>query len=212
MNEQAAYAKASSLSEGVYERLEGNPLPDDYASRNGIDSLGVLTVSEYFTAMKEIEMLWPQIAGKTVVEIGAGIGMLALQMAKFAKRVYAIEADPAWAWVFTEFLYAVKPGNLTYIFGNAQEMVGVIHADVAVVYTRSDVAGMKAIAAQFAPTVVHGPLVSFKDRYPISEEELALVERVAARLGIDKFKSRGFARADIEAALAAEFFTSVEGK
>lgn len=204
MNEQDAYDATERAVEQAYESLEGSEDAMAHAERNGIDSLGVLTINEYFTALKEIEVLWPSIKGKTVVEIGAGVGMLALQMAKFAKRVYAIEADPAWSWVFTEHLYRLKPPNLTFIFGRAQEMVGLLHADVAVFYTRSDVAGMKAISAQFAPVVIHGPLVDFKTRHNVSAQDWDLVERVAKRLGTDGFGIRGFKKADIDAAVAAE--------
>lgn len=204
-NEQEAYQRAEDAAEAIYAKLEGSGVVEDFAERSGINSLGVLTVSSYYSAMQEIEALWPQIKNQTVVEIGAGVGMLALQMAKFAKKVYAIEADPSWTWVFTEYLYAIKPRNLTFIFGNAEEMVGKIHADVAVIYTCSDVAGMKALAAKFAPRIIHGPLVSFNKRHQITGDEIAFVERVAARLGTERFGMRGFTRADVDAAVAAEW-------
>jgi hypothetical protein len=47
------------------------------------------------------------------------------------------------------------------MFGSADEFVGCIRADVAVVCTRSDVNGMTLVGRQFAPTVidVYGELI-----------------------------------------------------
>ncbi len=204
MNEQDAYEEAEFTIESVYANLEGSADAQAYSEQNGIGSLNILTISSYFNALQEIHALWRKIKGLTVVEIGAGVGMLAIQMAKFAKRVYAIEADPAWSWVFTQQLYRIKPPNLTFIFGRAQELVGLIHADVAVVYTRSDVAGMREMASQFAPEVIIGPLVDFEKRHNIDTHQLQFVMRVADRLGTDGFGLRGFKQADIDAAIRAE--------
>ena len=204
MSEQEAYARAERLIETVYESNEGSDLVMSYMDRHGVNSLCVLTVDSYRDALQEIEKLWPRIKGKIVVEIGAGVGMLAIQMAKFAKRVYAIEADPAWAWVFTDALYAVKPANLTYIFGRAQEMVGILKADVAVIYTNSDVGGMAKLASEFAPAVIRGPLVPFADRTVADPEDIAFAERVAARIGVQRFGVCGFDKRDLDAAIDAE--------
>jgi len=179
VSEQEAYARAERLIEKVYESNEGSDLVMNYMDRNGVNSLCVLTAVSYRDALQEIENLWPRIKGKIVVEIGAGVGMLAIQMAKFAKRVYAIEADPTWAWVFTDALYALKPANLIYIFGRAQEIVGLIKADVAVIYTNSDVGGMAKLAAEFAPGVIRGPLVPFADRMIADPEDIAFAEPTA---------------------------------
>jgi predicted RNA methylase len=204
MNEQYAYAAAERNIEMVYATNNGSDLVMDYMERSGVNSLCILTVDSYRDALAEIERLWPRIKDKTVVEIGAGVGMLAVQMAKFAKRVYAIESDPAWAWVFTDALYAIKPPNLTYIFGRAQEMVGILKADVAVIYTNSDVGGMAKLASEFAPVVIRGPLVPFGDRMLADPEDIALAQRVAARIGIQNFGVRGFTQRDLDAAIAAE--------
>jgi hypothetical protein len=45
-----------------------------------------------------------------------------------------------------------KPRNMSYICGSADELVGYIRTDVAVICTHSDVSGMKLIAQQFAPS------------------------------------------------------------
>ena len=54
-------------------------------------------------------MLAPWIDGKRVIEVGAGVGFLAIEMAKRAKSVIAIECDPAWSWIFTQPLQLHKP-------------------------------------------------------------------------------------------------------
>lgn len=104
----------------------------------------------------------PQIAGKTAVEIGGGIGLLALHMGHIAKRVYCIEANPMWSWCFASVLLQSKPKNVSFLFGAADEFVGAIKADVAVFCTHSDVTGMGLVAAQFAPVVidVYGELIA----------------------------------------------------
>ena len=101
-------------------------------------------------------ILWglrDRIRDKVVVEIGAGIGVLAIEMAKIAKHVFAIEADPAFAWVFCEELYKTKPDNLTWIFDKAENLVDVVRADVAVVVTGSDEVALRELAGRFAPEV-----------------------------------------------------------
>jgi predicted RNA methylase len=95
-----------------------------------------------------------RIKGKTVVEIGGGIGLLSLHMGHTAKRVYCIEANPMWSWVFAGTLLSQKPKNVSYLFGSADEFLGCIKADVAIICTHSDVQGMKLVAQQFAPVVI----------------------------------------------------------
>ena len=88
------------------------------------------------------------------MEIGGGIGLLALHMGLIAKRVYCIEANPMWSWTFASVLLKSKPKNVSFLFGAADEFVGAIGGDVAIYCTHSDVQGMRLIAAQFAPMVV----------------------------------------------------------
>jgi hypothetical protein len=95
-----------------------------------------------------------RIRGKDVIEIGAGVGVLACELAKHARRVFAVEADPGWNWAFVRHLYRHKPNNLTWIFDNAQALVGLLHVDVAVVVTGSDSANLRTLGGQFAPDVV----------------------------------------------------------
>lgn len=180
-NREAAHILAESWIERIYETFDGSDIVASFHDRHGIDSLLILTVASYYGAQAEVQKLIPSIEGKTVVEIGSGVGMLALQMARYASHVWAIEADPAWSWVFTNCLYAIKPPNLTWIFGRAQDMIGMIHADVAVVYTRSDVKGMGAIARHMAPVLIRGPLVSLEERYQemMTPEQLAYAQEIA---------------------------------
>lgn len=99
-------------------------------------------------------MLTPRIQGKTVIEIGGGIGLLSLHLGLVAKRVFCIEANPMWSWTFAATLLARKPKNVSFLFGAADEFRGIIRADVALFCTHSDVDGMRTIAGSFAPEVI----------------------------------------------------------
>lgn len=159
MGEQASLS--ATLNE-VYEAMEGNEAAHEYSERHGIASAAVLTVVDDNHAMLLVERLRPQIEGKTVVEIGGGIGLLALHMGHVAKRVYCIEANPMWSWTFAEVLLKQKPRNVSYLFGSADEFLGCIKGDVALFCTHSDVTGMRLVASQFAPVVVdvYGELIA----------------------------------------------------
>lgn len=138
----------------VYERMEGSDASTEYSERHNINSAAVLTVIDDETASLIVETIADRIRGKTVVEIGGGIGLLALHMGTVAKRVYCIEANPMWSWTFAGVLLKQKPRNVSYLFGSADEFLGLIKADVAVYCTHSDVQGMGLVAAQFAPVVI----------------------------------------------------------
>jgi predicted O-methyltransferase YrrM len=147
--------------DAVYEAMERSQTALDYSERHGIASAAVLTVLDDNHALLIAERLRPRIEGKTVVEIGGGIGLLALHMGHVAKRVYCIEANPMWSWAFAEVLLRAKPRNVSFLFGAADEFLDAIRGDVAVFCTHSDVAGMGLVAAQFASTVidVYGELI-----------------------------------------------------
>jgi predicted RNA methylase len=146
----------------VYTAYEGSEVLEDYSARHGIKSAGVLTVYDDEVAALVALSIAPQIEGKTVIEIGGGIGLLALHMGHIAKRVYCIEANPIWASCFLAALLANKPKNVSYLLGAADEFLGQIKADVAVFCTHSGVESMKLVAAQFAPVVidVYGELIA----------------------------------------------------
>lgn len=138
----------------VYNEMEGSEALQTYCERHGVNSAGVLTVLDDNHAILIAERLRPRIEGKTVVEIGGGIGLLALHMGMIAKRVYCIEASPIWSWIFAGVLLNAKPRNVSYLFGAADEFLGAIKGDVAVFCTHSDVQGMGMVASQFAPVVI----------------------------------------------------------
>ena len=140
--------------DGVYEAMEGSDASLAYSERHGIKSQAVLTVTDDETAGLIAEHLAPRIEGKTVVEIGGGIGLLALHLGMYAKRVYCIEANAMWSWTFASLLLQFKPRNVSYLFGAADEFLGGIRGDVAIYCTHSDVKGMGLVAAQFAPVVI----------------------------------------------------------
>jgi len=61
-----------------------------FAERHNIHSAPKLTVIGDEMAELVCQHLAPRIAGRTVVEIGGGIGLLSLAMASVAKRVFCI--------------------------------------------------------------------------------------------------------------------------
>lgn len=133
--------------------LDQEPDFCEYHERHGTRSACILTVTNDEKAAQIAEYLRERIEGKIVVEVGAGIGLLACHLAHVAKRVYAIELDPAWSSVFVAFLYRHKPANLTFVFGRAEDAPHVA-ADVAVFCTHSAQAELTRAASRFAPVVI----------------------------------------------------------
>ena len=147
-------SEMSRMMNTIYNAMEGSDASTAYSERHGINAQAVLTVTDDEEAGLIAEHLAPRIEGKTVVEIGGGIGLLALHMGMIAKRVYCIEANPLWSWAFATALLHAKPRNVSFLFGSADEFVGAIKGDVAIYCTHSDVTGMGLVAAQFAPVVI----------------------------------------------------------
>lgn len=143
-----------AMLDEVYEAMEGSDLSLAYSERHGIVAQAVLTINDDDIAGQLASRLAPRIEGKTVVEIGGGIGLLALHMGQYAKRVYCIEANPMWSSVFAWSLIQNKPRNVSFLFGAADEFIGTIRGDVSIYCTHSDVKGMGLVAAQFAPVVI----------------------------------------------------------
>lgn len=141
-------------TEGVYHRLDGDEGMRAYHLRHGIESLRILTAYEDSRVARMVAMVRSHIEGKVVIEIGAGVGLFACKCAELASKVYAIEADPAWSWLFTKYLYKEKPTNLTWIFGRAQDMIGKIKADTVLVVTNSDIQNMIWLGRQLGPRVL----------------------------------------------------------
>lgn len=142
-----------AMVEEYYEAMNGSPMLEEYHRRHGTESACILTVYDDERAEELAEYLRPRIEDKVVVEIGAGIGLLACHMAGIARKVYAIEVDPAWTSCFVAALYAKKPTNLTFIFGRAEDAPP-ITADVAVFCTHSGHFAMYRAASLFAPEVI----------------------------------------------------------
>ena len=145
----------------TYAAMEGSEIAQVYSARHGLESAAVLTIIDDETASLVNAHLVPRIEGKTVVEIGGGIGLLACYLAVFAKRVFCIEANPMWSSAYLHCLHAGKPKNLSYLFGAADEFTGMIEADVALFCTHSGIDSMRKAAALFAPVVidVYGELI-----------------------------------------------------
>jgi predicted RNA methylase len=146
--------KLAEILDGTYQAMEGSDASIAYSERHNINSAAVLTVIDDETAGLIAEHLAPRIEGRTVVEIGGGIGLLSLHMGHIAKRVYCIEANPMWSWTFAEVLLRRKPKNVSFLFGAADEFLGGIKGDVAIFATHSDVTGMRLVAQQFASVVI----------------------------------------------------------
>lgn len=163
----------------VYESMQGSEASERYSERHGIKSQAILTITDDEAAFRVAEHLAPRIEGKTVVEIGGGIGLLALHLGQFAKRVYCIEANPMWSWIFAGTLLHNKPKNVSFLFGSADEFVGTIKGDVAIYLTHSGVTPMRVTAMHFAPVVidVYGELVA---EHPERFDELARTLRAIA--------------------------------
>ncbi len=138
----------------IYHDIEGSKEAEEFHKKHMTPSCGVITAYDTFKCQQIVTKIASRIYNKTVIEIGAGVGLLSIAMATISKQVYAIEVDPAWAWAFTKILYDIKPPNLTYIFGKAESMIDILHGDVAVIVTRSGHEEMKAIARKLACEVI----------------------------------------------------------
>lgn len=139
-----------------YEALDGDQsgVTGRYRDRHETESACILTITSVEQASRVVAWIDDRIKGKTIVEVGAGVGIFALALAKRAAHVYAIESDPCWTWAFVQHLYETKPSNLTWIFGQAEELRGRIGGDIAIVLTRSGIPRMRKIARFFAPEVI----------------------------------------------------------
>lgn len=144
----------SDVIDLVYDVMDGDEDLMRYHAEHGTPSLLILTQFNQECAAETVKVMADDIRDKRVIEIGAGIGFLAIEMAKIAKSVFAIEVDPAWSWTFTHSLYRHKPKNLTWVFGTAESVADWLNGDVAVICTRSGVEQMRDIAYRMAPKVL----------------------------------------------------------
>lgn len=156
--------------------MEETPEACGYSDRHNIQAAAVLTICEDRMAAELAEWLAPSIKGKVVIEIGGGIGLLALHMAEYAEKVWCIEANPLWSSAFVHMLYQKKPKNVSYLFGAADEFAGQITGDVALFATHSGIKSMLAVGRLFAPTVIdiYGEMIN---RNPKAFDPLAVALR-----------------------------------
>jgi hypothetical protein len=148
-----AYDEARAGAVSMQSTFGESAAEERYDAAHGVQSKHWLTILRPEDAVWIVERLGQRIIGKTVVEIGAGIGVLAIEMSKVAKRVFAIESDPKWGVVFARHMYRNKPTNLTWILDSAESVVDLIRGDIAVVVTGSDEVNLRALAARFASDV-----------------------------------------------------------
>lgn len=155
-------------------------LGEAYSARHGVNAQPNLTVTEDQVAAALADRLAPRIRGKTVIDIGGAFGLLALHLSTFASRVFVVEANPVYSAAYIELLHSEKPRNLTFLFGDAREFIGLLKVDVAVVCTHSDVGGMMSVARQIADMAidVHGEMIAAN---PAGFDEWARNARSAAR-------------------------------
>lgn len=83
----------NDLLDRVYTEFEGSQLMEAYSRRHGVRAASVLTVTTDEHAQLITRWLTPRVKGKTVIEIGAGLGLLALHLGTVAKRVYAAVSE-----------------------------------------------------------------------------------------------------------------------
>jgi hypothetical protein len=126
----------------------------DYDRRMGIEAKHHQTVGDAMDATWIIDRAKDRIVDKVVIEIGAGVGHLALELARHAKHVFAIEVDCEFSREFAAELYKTRPRNLTWIFDRAESMVDILKGEVAMVVTGSDDVYLRELAGKFAPDVI----------------------------------------------------------
>lgn len=133
-----------------------------FAKRHGVRSAFNLTVATDEVAALIAAHLEPKVRNKTVVDVGGGIGLLGLHLADIAAHVFVIEANPVWSLAYLDLFHKQKPSNMSFCFGAAEEFVGRITADIAIVATHSDVANMMSMAGRFAPDTIdiYGELIA----------------------------------------------------
>jgi tRNA G37 N-methylase Trm5 len=173
-------SETDSIGEQIdmaYDALEGCEEVMKYHARHGTPSLSILTQLNPKTAVETAEKLGAWLDGKDIIEIGAGVGFLAIEMARRAKSVIAIESDPAWSWIFTQSLYKHKPKNLTWVFGSAETMAGKLTADACLVFTRSGILEMRDIASRFSKVV----LFPYQDLPDYFNRKVSLAEELVWR-------------------------------
>lgn len=148
----------------VYEWGHGEGIDTVMNFNQGQKAQLILTNTDWQKAKLKIDKIADRIREMRIVEIGAGVGYAAIEMAKHATFVTAIESDPAWNWIFCKHLYKIKPDNLIWVFGDARKFEIPYDYDfggdprkpydVCIIFTRSGVEQMKKIGEEFANEVI----------------------------------------------------------
>lgn len=134
-----------------------------FNKRSGIRTTHIATMVHHVNTvwiLRRLEQQFQNLKDMTVIEIGAGVGVFAVNLAERCKRVFAIEADPLFSREFAVRLYADKPSNLTWVFDVAvPEMAArnggwLPRADLVLVLTGSDEENLRDLAEQFGDAVV----------------------------------------------------------
>ncbi|MCE4606648.1 MAG: hypothetical protein F7B59_04855 [Desulfurococcales archaeon] len=68
-------------------------------------STHILTVTRPVNAVKAAVKLRRYVKGRTVLEVGAGVGLLASELSKHTKLTVAVELDPLWAYGYYKYVY-----------------------------------------------------------------------------------------------------------
>lgn len=126
---------------------------DSHAERLDIKTQRVSTVSQA-TAEWMSRAMADTVRGKRVVEIGSGKGFLAVELAKVASWVLAVEVDPLWSREFATTLYVSSRKNLIWALAPAESLLesGIARGfrpEVAVVVTGSDEERLRVLAERF---------------------------------------------------------------
>ena len=138
----------------IYSMLDSSGRFQEYRSRHGLHGSNVLSVLSAEVANLIVEKIKDEIADKVVVEVGAGIGLLGIALGQYARKVFCIEANPYWGFVFAENLVADKPQNVSFLLGAAEEFRGIISGDVALFCAHLSIPYFSDLSSLFAPRVI----------------------------------------------------------
>ena len=158
--------------EQIYEEYHTLDKIDEmsaYGDRMALESEATLTVYTEQDAQRACKRLLPYIKDQVVVEIGAGVGLLATEMAKYADTVIAIDLFPAWAYCYVTYLHRNHPSNLVYMFGDAKK-IRPLDADVAVYLTHSGHETFERLARRHTRRL--GWICDYYNEWPEQDEDL----------------------------------------
>ena len=85
-------------------------------------STHILTVTKPVNAVKAAIRLRRHVKGRTVLEVGAGVGLLASELSKYTKLTVAVELDPLWAYGYYKYVYPTvlrEKRPLLFLVGDA---------------------------------------------------------------------------------------------